>query len=82
MFNANPICFRLLVQEIWRAFSRAFANAGSSIAARIAMMAITTSSSIKVKRFCFIMMFSVWLLSFLSLLVISQPISLRRSVVA
>ena len=44
------ICFRLDVQEIARAFSRAFDSAGSSIAARIAMMAMTTSSSINVKE--------------------------------
>jgi hypothetical protein len=30
----------------------AFANAGNNIAAKIAMMAMTTSSSIKVKAFC------------------------------
>ena len=48
MRAAVPICFRQDVQEIWRAFSRAFANAGSSMAARIAMIAMTTSSSIRV----------------------------------
>ena len=33
------------------AFSFAFANAGNNIAARMAMMAITTSNSIKVNAF-------------------------------
>src|SRR5438128_9263904 len=36
-------------QEIVRAFAFALLKAGKSIAARIAMMAITTSNSIKVK---------------------------------
>src|ERR1043165_2972178 len=36
-------------QEVWRAFSRAWAKTGKRIAARIAIMAITTSSSISVK---------------------------------
>src|SRR5690242_11350613 len=44
-----PICFRLLRQEIARAFSRACAKTGKRIAARIAMIAITTRSSIRVK---------------------------------
>jgi hypothetical protein len=44
-----PICFRLLMQEMLRAFSFAPANAGNNIAARIAMIAITTNSSISVK---------------------------------
>jgi len=38
----------LLAQLERRAFSRARANTGKSIAARIAMMAITTNSSIRV----------------------------------
>src|SRR5437016_183821 len=46
---AVPTCFVLLRQEIARAFSRAWANTGKRIAARIAMIAITTSSSIRVK---------------------------------
>ena len=42
-------CFRLLTHEIERAFSRAFDSAGSSMAARMAMIAMTTSSSMSVK---------------------------------
>src|SRR5262249_36788198 len=39
----------LLRQDAWRAFSRAWANTGNRIAARMAMMAMTTSSAISVK---------------------------------
>src|SRR5437660_5469000 len=39
---------RLLRQVVWRAFSRAWAKTGKRIAARIAIMAITTSSSMRV----------------------------------
>src|SRR5437879_1447545 len=42
-------CLRLLTQLICLALSFARDRAGSNMAARIAMMAITTSSSIKVK---------------------------------
>src|SRR5678816_1197170 len=42
------ICLRLLIQFVWSALALARASAGSSIAARIAMMAITTSNSIRV----------------------------------
>ena len=47
----------LLRQEAAMAFSLALAKAGRSIAARIAMMAITTSNSIRVKawrKLCFL----------------------------
>src|SRR3712207_5525667 len=43
-----PNCLQLLRQEVWRAFSRAWAKTGKRIAARMAIMAITTSNSIKV----------------------------------
>src|SRR5438477_3705558 len=46
---ALPSWFRLLVQVAWRACSRACAKTGKRMAARIAMMAITTSNSISVK---------------------------------
>src|ERR1043166_2114779 len=46
---ANPICFKFCRQADCFAVSLAFVNAGSNIAARIAMMAMTTRSSIKVK---------------------------------
>jgi len=44
-----PICRRLERQLVWRAFSRALAKTGKRIAARIAMIAMTTRSSIRVK---------------------------------
>src|SRR5216683_356988 len=46
---AVPKCRRLERQAVERAFSRACANTGNRIAARMAMMAITTSSSMRVK---------------------------------
>src|SRR5882757_8371709 len=45
----NSNCFMLLMQEMPCARILAFAKAGNSMAARIAIMAITTSSSISVK---------------------------------
>ena len=45
-----PMVFRLFVQEMLLAFSRALLSAGSSMAAKIAMMAMTTSNSINVKQ--------------------------------
>jgi len=42
----------LLRQLVWRAFSRAFANTGNRIAAKMAMIAITTNNSIRVKPLC------------------------------
>jgi len=47
--SARDTCFKLLSQRVFRALSRAWLNAGISMLARMAMMAITTSSSIKVK---------------------------------
>src|ERR1035437_9885856 len=49
MIRPRPICRLLLMQAIPLAFSLALASAGSNIAARMAMMAMTTSSSISVK---------------------------------
>src|SRR5450756_547519 len=46
--SASAVCFMLEVQLARYAFRFAAASAGSSIAARIAMIAITTSSSINV----------------------------------
>jgi len=54
MLDAKAICLIFDVQDIVRAFSRALLKAGNSIAAKIAMIAITTSSSIKVKVTSFI----------------------------
>ena len=45
----RPTCLRLLIQEIRWPLALALARAGRSIPARMPMMAITTSSSIKVK---------------------------------
>src|SRR5512133_2585775 len=44
----SPICLQLDKQVVARAFSRAWAKTGKRIAARIAMIAMTTSSSIRV----------------------------------
>src|ERR1035437_1177686 len=49
MAVAMPICLWLLRQLMALAFSLALLKAGKSIAARMAMMAITTNSSIRVK---------------------------------
>src|ERR1043166_439529 len=49
MWCASSKCLSLLMHEIRAAFSFAPAKAGKSSAARMAIMAITTSSSIKVK---------------------------------
>src|SRR5580658_1167062 len=46
---ARLICFSLLTQLMARAFSRAWANTGKRIAARIAIMAMKTSNSLNVK---------------------------------
>src|SRR5262249_21136888 len=52
--KATPICLRLLTQLIRWARALARARAGSNIAANIAMIAITTSNSMRVKaRKCF-----------------------------
>src|SRR5262250_1846296 len=45
---ARPICLRLLVQRMRAAASRTFWTAGSSRPIRMAMMAMTTRSSISV----------------------------------
>src|SRR5262249_18802579 len=46
---ARPICFRLLTHCDRRAASRAACTGGKSKAIRTAMMAMTTSNSIRVK---------------------------------
>src|SRR5436190_16634618 len=48
MVRPVPICRMFETQVVIRAFSRAWAKTGKRMAARIAMMAITTSSSIRV----------------------------------
>src|SRR4051812_26118589 len=49
MPRERPICFMFEQQTLRRAWPRARAKTGKRIAARIAMMAITTSSSMRVK---------------------------------
>src|SRR5437667_10379324 len=49
MSQPSASSFSFDVQVVLRALSRAWAKTGNRIAARIAMMAITTSSSIRVK---------------------------------
>src|SRR2546422_570265 len=46
---AVPICLALERHAVWRALSRACAKTGKRIAARMAIIAITTRSSISVK---------------------------------
>src|ERR1035437_4834549 len=55
-----PHCLRLEMQTIARALSLARLNTGSNIAARIAMMAMTTSNSIRVKASAARKSFSRW----------------------
>src|SRR5438105_1795265 len=47
-----PSCRKLEMHRVRRPFSLAVARAGSKSAARIAMIAITTSSSIRVNALC------------------------------
>src|SRR5438874_2020478 len=49
MWNAVPTCLTFERHDMPRAFARAWAKTGKRIAAKIAMIAITTSSSISVK---------------------------------
>src|SRR5437763_16124418 len=49
MRQARPSCRMLLAHETARADSRAWEKTGNRIAARMAIMAITTRSSIRVK---------------------------------
>src|SRR5438067_8719100 len=53
MLNARAICLLLDKQLEARAFSRAWAKTGNRIAARMAIIAITTSNSIRVNPPCF-----------------------------
>ena len=61
--TAFPSCFRLDVQAMACAFLRAAFRAGRRSAARIAMIAITTRSSIIVKCSAFVFMFFAILFS-------------------
>src|SRR6266705_1636704 len=49
MFIPRPSCLKFERQVVARAFSRAWAKTGNRIAARMAIIAITTRSSIRVK---------------------------------
>src|SRR5437773_564200 len=51
IWEAKPICLQLLRHWTFCALTFAFARAGSNNAAKMAMIAITTSNSIKVKAF-------------------------------
>src|SRR3974377_1312216 len=51
MVRPTAICFKLLAHWMRLARSLALASAGNSIAARMAIMAMTTRSSINVKPF-------------------------------
>src|SRR5215831_16560558 len=53
MCCARPSCFSLPIQVVRIALSFARDRAGNNMAARIAMMAMTTNSSIKVKANAF-----------------------------
>ena len=48
MIKPKPICLLLLRHLVVKAFVLALASAGSTIAARMAMIAMTTNSSIRV----------------------------------
>lgn len=50
MLIPDPICLELLMQVVVRALSRALLKAGSSMAASMAMIAITIKSSISVNE--------------------------------
>src|SRR6478736_7438424 len=52
MATPMPTCRKLLMHWVRKAFAFALDNAGNNIAARMAMMAITTNSSIRVKARC------------------------------
>src|SRR5437870_8042767 len=62
MYNCQPrlICLMFERQLTWRAFSRAWANTGNRMAARIAIIAITTSNSISVNPNLFHISPSSW----------------------
>ena len=67
MIQATVICFVLFMQDIACALYFALDNAGNSIAAKIAMIAMTTRSSIKVNPrsrtlFCSFVLF-IWFLN-------------------
>jgi hypothetical protein len=51
IWDKNPTCLRLALQVMFFATSFALLKAGSSILARIAIIAITTRSSMRVKYF-------------------------------
>src|ERR1035437_6958784 len=57
--KARPTCLRLLVQLMRWAFALARARAGSNRAAKMAMMAITTNNSIRVKAPIFLRRFFI-----------------------
>src|SRR5216683_2906847 len=66
MATQRPTCLLLERQVVWRALSRAWAKTGKRIAARMAMIAMTTSSSIRVKPRLRLMGYLLWLRDVLS----------------
>src|SRR5689334_21168441 len=58
--KAMPVCFVLLRHLIWIALALAFDKEGRRMAAKIAMMAITTSSSMRVNPLLFREFGIVW----------------------
>src|SRR5438132_11580728 len=62
---AKPTCFRLFVQLLRCARALARASAGSNMAARMAIIAMTTNNSIKVKAAIFLRRFFIELYWFL-----------------
>src|ERR1700754_2375150 len=56
---AIPICRRLLTHEVRVAFALALLKAGNNMAARMAMIAMTTRSSIKVNA-CLVLFERLW----------------------
>src|ERR1035437_7153349 len=75
IIQPSPNCRRLLMHDIPCAFCFALDSAGSSIAASMAMMAMTTSSSINVKPDGF------WLLTFIFFRIVAfkHPAQDRKS---
>src|SRR5262245_47585087 len=60
--KARPHCFSLLTHWMRRARALALARAGSNMAAKIAIIAITTSSSIKVNARILLLNFFIYFL--------------------
>src|SRR5437773_12552807 len=73
VLKANPVCLRLLVQLIRCARALARASAGNNMAARMAMIAMTTNNSMRVKAPILLRRFFIRFLRFLFLVVVNRP---------